>query len=213
MRYILYTDVTHDLYLYHGTDVSPLDSDVGPILIIDKLSAFYQENDPAMQRQMESFIGKVLHQSEEWFHCNISRDEAERRLQRCGCNNGMFLIRERKSPPGTFAMGLCHNGAVVHYLVDSDSSGQLSIQSGPKFENLMLLVDHYSMHNDGLLHNLKYPCDVSLFEGKRNTLPHTEFPFAGRPVARSFGESDQSRSPTSKLNILYLFISFIHSFI
>ncbi|KXJ04914.1 Tyrosine-protein kinase SYK, partial [Exaiptasia diaphana] len=154
------------------------------------------ENDTAMQRQMESFIGKVLHQSELWFHGNISREEAERRLQRCGCTNGLFLIRERKAPPGTFAMGLCYNGSVVHYLFDVDATGQLSIQSGPKFENLMLAIDHYTLHNDGLLYNLKEPCDASLFESRRRTLPRPEFQFPGRPASRSFGENDTTpRSP------------------
>lgn len=141
-----------------------------------------------MQRQMESFIGKVLHQSERWFHSNISREEAERRLQRCGCVNGLYLVRERKSPPGTYAMGLCCNGAVVHYLFDADSHGQLSIQSGPKFDNLMLALDHYCQTNDGLLYTLTEPCDVSLFEERRKTLPRPDFGFPGRPASRSFSE-------------------------
>jgi hypothetical protein len=147
-----------------------------------------QESDPTMLRQMESFIGKVLHQSEPWFHGNISREEAERRLQRCGCVNGLYLIRERRAPPGTYAMGLCYNGGVVHYLFDSDSHGQLSIQCGPKFDNLMLAVDHYCQTNDGLLYTLAEPCDIQLFEERRKTLPRPEFGFSGRPASRSFNE-------------------------
>ncbi|XP_020913434.1 tyrosine-protein kinase SYK [Exaiptasia diaphana] len=150
-----------------------------------------------MQRQMESFIGKVLHQSELWFHGNISREEAERRLQRCGCTNGLFLIREKKAM-GTFAMGLCYNGSVVHYLFDVDATGQLSIQTGPKFENLMLAIDHYTFYNDGLLYNLKEPCDASLFESR----PCQEFQSPGRPASRSFGENDTTPRSPNHLQLL-----------
>ena len=81
----------------------------------------------------------------------------------------MYLIRERREPAGTFALGLAYDRSVVHYLFDVDSSGRLSIKAGPKFDNLMLAVDHYSLRDDGLLCRLGEPCHVEKFEGRRRT--------------------------------------------
>ena len=42
--------------------------------------------------------------------------------------------------------------------------GQLSIENGRKFENLLQVVDHYSRTPDGLLCSLGDVCPVELFE-------------------------------------------------
>ena len=148
-----------------------------------------------MRAKLESAIGSVLHKNQLWFHTGISREEAERRLSVLGCQNGMFLIREKD--PG-FVLGLCHEGSVVHYLFDVDQQGRLSIKSGPKFDNLMLGVDHYSQREDGLLCKLREACNVELFEGQRRTSVGTrprsvsdqeQRNATNRPVSRSFTEA------------------------
>lgn len=152
-----------------------------------------------MRAKLESAIGSVLHKNQVWFHTEISREEAERRLNVLGCQNGMFLIREKV--PSGFVLGLCHEGAVVHYLFDVDQQGRLSIKSGPKFDNLMLAVDHYAQREDGLLCKLRDPCNVELFEGKlRRTSVGTRprsvvdqdirTAAANRPPSRSFNETN-----------------------
>ena len=123
-----------------------------------------------LKAKIESAIGSMMHANQSWFHGLISREEAERRLHACGFIQGMYLVRERQNPPGSFALGLCHDRSVVHYLFDSDPQGRLSIKSGPKFDNLMLAVDHYSQREDGLLCLLRDPCNVELFEERRRTL-------------------------------------------
>ena len=45
-----------------------------------------------------------------------------------------------------------------------NSLGQLSIENGRKFENLLQVVDHYSRTPDGLLCSLGEYCPVKLFE-------------------------------------------------
>ena len=49
--------------------------------------------------------------------------------------------------------------------------GQLSIENGRKFENLLQVVDHYSRTPDGLLCSLQDMCPVSMFveQGKAKT--------------------------------------------
>ena len=150
-----------------------------------------------MRAKLESAIGSVLHKNQLWFHSGISRDEAERRLNVLGCQNGSFLIREKDTG---YVLGLCHEGSVVHYLFDVDQQGKLSIKSGPKFDNLMLAVDHYTQREDGLLCKLQEPCNVELFEGKRRISVGARPPsVAGqdprivtgnRPPSRSFNETN-----------------------
>ena len=48
-----------------------------------------------------------------------------------------------------------------------NSLGQLSIENGKKFENLLQVVDHYSRTPDGLLCCLGDVCEVSMFENQR----------------------------------------------
>lgn len=141
-----------------------------------------------MRAKLESAIGSVMHKSQPWFHNDISREEAERRLQVMGLQEGMFLIREKD--PG-FVLGLAHESTVVHYLFDVDAVGKLSIKSGPKFDNLMLAVDHYTQREDGLLCKLREPCNAELFDGRRRT------PSTG---TRPPGLFEQRRSPSSSLN-------------
>lgn len=110
---------------------------------------------------LERLAGGVLHVRQPWFHGKISREEAERRLRSTSMPNGMFMIRERDGD--SFALGLCYNRIVYHYLLDKNSDSQLSIQDGRKFDNLIQLVDHYSRKADGLLCPLCDPCPASGF--------------------------------------------------
>ena len=63
----------------------------------------------------------------------------------------------------SFALCLCHSGQIFHYLLDMNTLGQLSIENGRKFENLLQVVDHYSRTPDGLLRALGEVCPVNIF--------------------------------------------------
>ena len=114
----------------------------------------------------EKMLGMLLHAKQSWFHGAISRDEAESRLKKSGCKNGMFLVRERGKVKGTYAIGLCHDGTVYHYLLSADSAGRLSIPSGPKFLNLMECVEYYLNRSDGLVCKLLKPSPITQFNQK-----------------------------------------------
>ena len=119
----------------------------------------------------EKMLGMLLHAKQAWFHGVISRNEAETRLKKCGQKNGLFLIRERGKTKGTFAIGLCHDGSVYHYLLNADNAGKLSIPSGPKFLNLMECVEYYLNRSDGLVCKLGTPCPITQFTHKSGPLP------------------------------------------
>ncbi|NWX74169.1 KSYK kinase, partial [Alca torda] len=68
-----------------------------------------------------------------------------------------YSIRERDSN-GSYALCLLNDGKVLHYRIDRDKTGKLSIPEGKRFDTLWQLVEHYSYKPDGLLRVLTIPC-------------------------------------------------------
>uniref|UniRef100_A0A8C2TBE2 Tyrosine-protein kinase n=1 Tax=Coturnix japonica TaxID=93934 RepID=A0A8C2TBE2_COTJA len=107
--------------------------------------------------QLEKLIATTAHEKMPWFHGRISREESEHRILIGSRNNGKFLIRERDSN-GSYALCLLNDGKVLHYRIDKDKTGKLSIPDGKRFDTLWQLVEHYSYKPDGLLRVLSIPC-------------------------------------------------------
>ncbi|XP_072310130.1 tyrosine-protein kinase SYK isoform X2 [Eucyclogobius newberryi] len=107
--------------------------------------------------QLEKVIATTAHERMPWFHGKITREESESRLQVGSRTNGKFLIRQRDMI-GSFALCLFHDGKVMHYRIDKDHAGKLSIPDGKKFDTIWQLVEHYSYKPDGLLHVLTDTC-------------------------------------------------------
>ncbi|NXT20682.1 KSYK kinase, partial [Syrrhaptes paradoxus] len=107
--------------------------------------------------QLEKLIATTAHEKMPWFHGRISREESEHRILMGSRNNGKFLIRERDSN-GSYALCLLNDGKVLHYRIDRDKTGKLSIPDGKRFDTLWQLVEHYSYKPDGLLRVLTVPC-------------------------------------------------------
>ncbi|XP_031138062.1 tyrosine-protein kinase SYK isoform X2 [Sander lucioperca] len=107
--------------------------------------------------QLEKLISTTAHEKMPWFHGSITREGCEPRLQNGSRTNGKFLIRQRDLN-GSYALCLLHEGQVMHYRIDRDGSGKLSIPDGKKFDTLWQLVEHYSYKPDGLLRVLTVPC-------------------------------------------------------
>ncbi|KAM5136111.1 tyrosine-protein kinase SYK isoform 1-T2 [Callospermophilus lateralis] len=107
--------------------------------------------------QLEKLIATTAHEKMPWFHGHISRDESEQIVLIGSKTNGKFLIRARDNN-GSYALCLLHEGKVLHYRIDKDKTGKLSIPDGKKFDTLWQLVEHYSYKPDGLLRVLTVPC-------------------------------------------------------
>ncbi|KAL5486969.1 hypothetical protein EMCRGX_G019516 [Ephydatia muelleri] len=107
----------------------------------------HQVKDALVKRRsaFEQLVGGILHRKQLWFHGAISREESEQRMKLFGLRDGLFLVRER---------------------TEMNTLGQLSIENGRKFENLLQVVDHYSRTPDGLLCTLMDVCAVTRFEGQ-----------------------------------------------
>ncbi|KAM9642579.1 tyrosine-protein kinase SYK isoform 3-T4 [Trichechus inunguis] len=85
--------------------------------------------------QLEKLIATTAHEKMPWFHGKISRDESEQIVLIGSKTNGKFLIRARDDN-GSYALCLLHEGKVLHYRIDKDKTGKLSIPDGKKFDTL-----------------------------------------------------------------------------
>ncbi|XDV53746.1 hypothetical protein PO909_022174 [Leuciscus waleckii] len=110
--------------------------------------------------QLEKLISTTAHEKMPWFHGKIDREDSELRLRRSSHVNGKFLIRQRENDGRNVSYALCllHNNQVMHYRIDKDRAGKLSIPDGKKFDTLWQLVEHYSYKPDGLLRVLTETC-------------------------------------------------------
>ncbi|XP_075864576.1 tyrosine-protein kinase SYK isoform X3 [Microcebus murinus] len=122
--------------------------------------------------QLEKLIATTAHEKMPWFHGKISREESEQIVLIGSKTNGKFLIRARDNN-GSYALCLLHEGKVLHYRIDKDKTGKLSIPDGKKFDTLWQLVEHYSYKADGLIRVLTVPCQKIGTQGDVN--------FGGRP--------------------------------
>uniref|UniRef100_A0A5F9CRT8 non-specific protein-tyrosine kinase n=1 Tax=Oryctolagus cuniculus TaxID=9986 RepID=A0A5F9CRT8_RABIT len=85
--------------------------------------------------QLEKLIATTAHEKMPWFHGKISRDESEQTVLIGSKTNGKFLIRARDNN-GSYALCLLHEGKVLHYRINKDKTGKLSIPEGKKFDTL-----------------------------------------------------------------------------
>ena len=91
-----------------------------------------------------------------WFHGNISRAEAERRLD--GCIPGSYLVRESQSKPGKYSISFRDDTHTGHYLIHKDSViSKWFVHPGLRFNNLPDMMTHHSKDADGLSTVLHYP--------------------------------------------------------
>nr|XP_060618006.1 tyrosine-protein kinase SYK isoform X3 [Anolis sagrei ordinatus] len=126
--------------------------------------------------QLEKLIATTAHLKMPWFHGMISREESEQRVHLGTKTNGKFLIRERDNN-GSFALCLLNEGKVLHYRIDKDKKGKLSIPDGKKFDTLCQLVEHYSYKADGLLRIITDPVPNPNFH-----LTNGQFDFGSTPA-------------------------------
>ncbi|XP_060056501.1 tyrosine-protein kinase SYK isoform X4 [Erinaceus europaeus] len=145
--------------------------------------------------QLEKLIATTAHEKMPWFHGKISRDESEQIVLIGSKINGKFLIRARDNN-GSYALCLLHEGKVLHYRIDKDKTGKLSIPDGKKFDTLWQLVEHYSYKPDGLLRVLTVPCQK--IGGQAGNITFGARPQL--PISHPATTSTQGNRPESTFN-------------
>lgn len=141
--------------------------------------------------QLEKLIATTAHEKMPWFHGKISRDESEQIVLIGSKTNGKFLIRARDNN-GSYALCLLHEGKVLHYRIDKDKTGKLSIPDGKKFDTLWQLVEHYSYKPDGLLRVLTVPCQKIGGQTGNNFGSRPQLPSFHPPATSSQGTWPES---------------------
>ncbi|KFQ73473.1 Tyrosine-protein kinase ZAP-70, partial [Phaethon lepturus] len=124
--------------------------------------------------QVEKLIATTAHERMPWYHGNIARDEAERRLYSGAQPDGKFLLRERKEN-GAYALSLVYGKTVYHYRIDQDKSGKYSIPEGTKFDTLWQLVEYLKLKPDGLIFYLRETCSNPNMPGPSRGSHQLEF--------------------------------------
>lgn len=115
----------------------------------------------AQRDHLMVMVAKDLHTQMPWFHGSISRDEADRRLAADGHDDGKFLVRLREDKK-TYALSLSHKGETRHYMIEKKD--KFHILGGPKFDCIMMMIDHYHNKADGLLCKLAVPCPAPNYD-------------------------------------------------
>uniref|UniRef100_A0A8C9FKT5 Tyrosine-protein kinase n=1 Tax=Pavo cristatus TaxID=9049 RepID=A0A8C9FKT5_PAVCR len=119
---------------------------------------------------VEKLIATTAHERMPWYHGNIARDEAERRLYSGAQPDGKFLLRDKKEN-GTYALSLVYGKTVYHYRIDQDKSGKYSIPEGTKFDTLWQLVEYLKLKPDGLIFYLRESCPNPSMAGELVPVP------------------------------------------
>uniref|UniRef100_A0A1A8KWB6 1-phosphatidylinositol 4,5-bisphosphate phosphodiesterase gamma n=1 Tax=Nothobranchius kuhntae TaxID=321403 RepID=A0A1A8KWB6_NOTKU len=94
------------------------------------------------------------HESREWYHCNLSRVQAEHMLMRVP-RDGAFLVRKR-SEHNSYAISFRAEGKIKHCRIQQE--GRLfMLGSSAEFESLVDLVNYYMKHPLYRKMKLRYP--------------------------------------------------------
>uniref|UniRef100_A0A4W4FWV1 Tyrosine-protein kinase n=1 Tax=Electrophorus electricus TaxID=8005 RepID=A0A4W4FWV1_ELEEL len=100
-----------------------------------------------------------------WYFGKLGRKEAERQLLSAGNLRGTYLIRESETTKGAFSLSIrdwddVKGDHVKHYKIRKLDSGGYYITTRAQFETLQQLVQHYSVHADGLCYHLTAMCET-----------------------------------------------------
>ncbi|KAL4236866.1 hypothetical protein ACF0H5_005251 [Mactra antiquata] len=131
---------------------------------VDSIRGVNKEKAFGTQREhLVIMVAKNLHTKQPWYHGKINRTESENRIKKAGHKDGKFLVRQRDDKK-TFAVCISFKQETRHYLIDKDGNNKFGIQDGPKFDCVMMLIDHYHNKQDGLLCKLTEPCPSPGFD-------------------------------------------------
>ncbi|XP_068119982.1 1-phosphatidylinositol 4,5-bisphosphate phosphodiesterase gamma-1 isoform X1 [Hyperolius riggenbachi] len=93
------------------------------------------------------------HESKEWYHASLTRQQAEHMLVRVP-RDGAFLVRKR-SEPNSYAISFRAEGKIKHCRVQQE--GQSVVLGSSEFDSLVDLISYYEKHPLYRKMKLRYP--------------------------------------------------------
>jgi len=98
------------------------------------------------------------YEAEEWYHGELSRNDAVKKLQTPGVAPGTFLVRKAESAPaGNFSLSVRDDETVKHYKIRKLDTGGYFVTQRNTFNSLRELIEHYEKEADGLTCRLAIP--------------------------------------------------------
>ncbi|XP_023708620.1 growth factor receptor-bound protein 10 isoform X2 [Cryptotermes secundus] len=107
---------------------------------------------PSLLRVSAGGLKAGIHITQPWFHSGMTRDQATQLISRRGSVDGVFLVRESRSSPGSFVLTFKCSGKVLHSQIQPvldplRDSVCYSLDSGvTKFYDLLQLVEFYQLN-------------------------------------------------------------------
>ncbi|XP_072903531.1 growth factor receptor-bound protein 14 [Hemitrygon akajei] len=115
---------------------------------------------PALAQSYSSRQG--LPKAQIWFHPGLSRDDAQKTLERQGFVDGMYLVRDSQSNLKSFVLSLCYGRKIRHFQIlqlEEDGRVCYSMDEGrTKFSDLIQLVEFHHLNKGVLPCKLKHAC-------------------------------------------------------
>ncbi|XP_032431289.1 growth factor receptor-bound protein 7 isoform X1 [Xiphophorus hellerii] len=103
-----------------------------------------------------------FHETHPWFYGGLTRNEAEKLIEKQGLVDGMFLMRRSQQHENCFVLSLCHELKVKHFIVIpvlEDGKKYLTLDDGKtRFIDLLQLVEFYQINKGALPVCLTRPC-------------------------------------------------------
>uniref|UniRef100_A0A8C5TWV7 Zeta chain of T cell receptor associated protein kinase 70 n=1 Tax=Malurus cyaneus samueli TaxID=2593467 RepID=A0A8C5TWV7_9PASS len=146
--------------------------------------------------QVEKLVATTAHERMPWYHGNISREEAERRLYSGAQPDGKFLEKKENR---AYALSLVYGKTVYHYRVDHDKSGKYSIPEGTKFDTLWQVPTHFLLFLVPLSFSLDFPTpELNFFQSLLYFLVSAEWP-GSNSINSAFQMSNLNPPPSPRL--------------
>ncbi|XP_069700434.1 growth factor receptor-bound protein 14-like isoform X2 [Periplaneta americana] len=107
---------------------------------------------PSLLKVSAGGLKSGVHITQPWFHSGMTRDQAAQLISRHGTVDGVFLVRESRSNPGSFVLTFKCSGKVLHTQIQPvldplRDSVCYSLDSGvTKFYDLLQLVEFYQLN-------------------------------------------------------------------
>ncbi|XP_052255888.1 tyrosine-protein kinase SYK-like isoform X2 [Dreissena polymorpha] len=182
---------------FRGMTYSDLESEL--IRKADSIKGVDKQKALGTQREhLVVIVSRDLHLKQPWYHGKIDRNDSEKRLRSSGHKDGKFLVRMREDKK-TFAICISFKSETRHYKIDKDENKKFGIQDGPKFDCIMMLIDHYHNKQDGLLCKLTEPVACPGYD-KEQLKKYMEFNRQNMDYFRLPGKPKVTRNPSSASN-------------
>ncbi|CAG9854009.1 unnamed protein product [Phyllotreta striolata] len=158
----------------------------------------YTRGSSGLNQSQTAYVQSIdagIHMTQPWFHSGLTRDKAAELVSKHGTVDGVFLVRDSRSNPGSYVITYKCGGKVIHAQVNPildplRDRPVFSIDNGvTKFYDLLQLVEFYQLNAGCLPTRLTHYVTFLLTEessSEKSDSPNT----SKKPASISSGSSN-----------------------